>query len=127
LYYCIVYSAIQPLKAASVLNKISSVQFRSIAVSINQPHPVTGTHMPYGTGLAQCYLPPGRGDIPALTLDEAGTRFSDPSKLQNMVRSRIAHLRNQRGKNSKRCQKFIWCIVKSGHSPNNILKYADFV
>jgi len=28
LYYCIVYSAIQPLKAASVLNKISSVQGR---------------------------------------------------------------------------------------------------
>ena len=27
MYYCIVYSAIQPLKAASVLNKISSVQF----------------------------------------------------------------------------------------------------
>jgi len=30
LYYCIVYLAIQPLKAASVLNKISSVQFKSV-------------------------------------------------------------------------------------------------
>ena len=26
----------------------------------------------------RCYLPPGRGDIPALTAAEAGTRFSDP-------------------------------------------------
>jgi len=33
LYYCIVYSAIQPLKAASVLNKISSVQFIAAWVS----------------------------------------------------------------------------------------------
>ena len=27
---------------------------------------------------SQCYLPPGRGDIPALTQAEAGTRLSDP-------------------------------------------------
>ena len=27
-------------------------------------HTATGTHMPYG--ITQCYLPPGRGDIPAL-------------------------------------------------------------
>ena len=32
--------------------------------------------MPYG--ITQCYLPPGRGDIPAFTPAEAGTRFSDP-------------------------------------------------
>jgi len=25
----------------------------------------TGTHMPYG--ITQCYLPPGKGDIPAFT------------------------------------------------------------
>ena len=25
----------------------------------------TGTHVPYG--ITQCYLPPGRGDIPAFT------------------------------------------------------------
>jgi len=31
--------------------------------------------MPYG--ITQCYLPPGRGDIPALTTAEAGSRFSD--------------------------------------------------
>jgi len=29
--------------------------------------------MPYG--ITQCYLPPGRGDIPALTPSEAGTRL----------------------------------------------------
>jgi len=28
--------------------------------------------------ITQCYLPPGRGDIPTLTLAEAGTRLSDP-------------------------------------------------
>ena len=29
-------------------------------------------------GITQCYLPPGRGDIPAVTAAEAGTQFSDP-------------------------------------------------
>ena len=29
-------------------------------------------------GITQCYLPPGRGDIPALNPAEAGTRLSDP-------------------------------------------------
>jgi len=36
--------------------------------------------VPYG--ITQCYLPPGRGDIPAFTLAEAGTRFSDPGGMQ---------------------------------------------
>jgi len=40
----------------------------------------TGTHMPYG--ITQCYLPPGRADIPALTPPEAGTRSSDPGGIQ---------------------------------------------
>jgi len=35
-------------------------------------HTATGTHMPHG--ITQCYLPPGRGDISALTPAEAGTR-----------------------------------------------------
>ena len=39
-------------------------------------HTATGTHIPHG--ITQCYLPPGRGDIPALTPAEAGTRLSDP-------------------------------------------------
>ena len=39
--------------------------------------------MPYG--ITQCYLPPGRGDIPALTPAKAGTRFSDPGGMQGWV------------------------------------------
>jgi len=39
--------------------------------------------MPYG--ITQCYLPPGRGDIPALTPAEAGTRFSDREGMQGRV------------------------------------------
>jgi len=42
-----------------------------------------GTHMPHG--ITQCYLPPGRGDIPALTPAEAGTRLSDPGGMQGSV------------------------------------------
>ena len=34
------------------------------------------------TRITQCYLPPGRGDIPALTPAEAGTRLSDPGGMQ---------------------------------------------
>ena len=30
----------------------------------------TGTHVPYG--ITQCYLPPGRGDIPAFTPTNEG-------------------------------------------------------
>jgi len=36
-------------------------------------------------GITQCYLPPGRGDIPALTPAEAGTRLSDPGGMQGLV------------------------------------------
>ena len=32
--------------------------------------------------LTQCYLPPGRGDIPAFTPAEAGTQFSDSEGMQ---------------------------------------------
>jgi len=34
---------------------------------------------------SQCYLPPGRGDIPAFTPAEAGTRFRDPGGMQGWV------------------------------------------
>ena len=40
----------------------------------------TGTHMPYW--IAQYYLPPGRGNIPALTPAKAGTRLSNPGGMQ---------------------------------------------
>jgi len=39
--------------------------------------------MPYR--ITHCYLPPGRGDIPALTPAETGTRFSDPGGMQGRV------------------------------------------
>jgi len=34
---------------------------------------------------SQCYLPPGRVDIPAFTPAEAGTRFSDRGGMQGRV------------------------------------------
>ena len=46
-------------------------------------HTATGTHMPHG--ITQCYLPPDRGDIPALTPAEAGTRFIDPGGMKGWV------------------------------------------
>ena len=36
-------------------------------------------------GIAQCYLPPDKGDIPAFTPAEAGTQFSDPGGMQGWV------------------------------------------
>ena len=51
-----------------------------IAVSNHSAGTATGTHMPYG--ITQCYLPPDRGDISALTPAEAGTRLSDPGGMQ---------------------------------------------
>jgi len=39
--------------------------------------------MPYR--ITQCYLPPDRGDIPAFTPAEAGTRLSDPGGMQDWV------------------------------------------
>jgi len=39
--------------------------------------------MPYE--ITQCHLPPGRGDFPAFTPAEAGTRFSDPGEMQGCV------------------------------------------
>jgi len=47
-----------------------------IAVCNRNYHTATGNDMPYE--ITQCYLPPGRGDFPAFTPAEAGTRFSDP-------------------------------------------------
>ena len=52
------------------------VKYTDIAIRSLTCHTATGTHMPYG--IIQCYLPPDRGDIPAFTPAEAGTRLSDP-------------------------------------------------
>ena len=43
-------------------------------------HIDTGPQMPHR--ITQCYLPPGRTDIHALTPAEAGTRLSDPGEMQ---------------------------------------------
>ena len=52
-------------------------------LQVKPPITATGTHIPYG--ITQCYLPPARGDIPAFTPAEAGTRFSDPGGMQGWV------------------------------------------
>ena len=46
-------------------------------------HTATGTHTPYT--ITQCYLPPGRGDIPSFTPAEASTWLSDPGGMQGWV------------------------------------------
>ena len=51
-----------------------------IAVRNRNYHTATGNHMSYG--ITQCYLPPSRGDFPAFTRAEAGTRFSNPGGMQ---------------------------------------------
>ena len=51
-----------------------------IAVRSLTCHTATRTRIPYG--ITQCYLSPDRGDIPALTPAEAGTRLSDPGGMQ---------------------------------------------
>ena len=65
-----------PLQDATKVVFLSKqVSKRSVAVC-NQPHRYGNSHA------IQCYLPPGRGDIPALTPAEAGTRLSDPGGMQ---------------------------------------------
>ena len=54
------------------------VQYTDIAVRSLTCHTATGTHTP--RGFTQCYLPPGRGDIPAFIPAEASTRLSDPRR-----------------------------------------------
>jgi len=55
---------------------------KCIAVCVNT-YTTMGNHLPYG--ITQCYLPHGRGDFPAFTPAEAGTRFSDPEGMQAWV------------------------------------------
>ena len=55
------------------------VKYSNLAVC----HTATGTHMPYG--ITQCYLPPGRGDIPAFTSAKADTQFNNPRWMQGWV------------------------------------------
>jgi len=59
------------------------VKYTDAAVHSLTCHTATGTHMPYR--ITQCYVPPDRGDIPAVTPAEAGTRLSDPGGMQGCV------------------------------------------
>jgi len=61
----------------------SKVKYTDIAVRSLTCHTTTATHMPYT--ITQCYLPTGRGDIPAFTPAEAGTRLSEPGGMQGWV------------------------------------------
>ena len=54
-----------------------------IAVRSLTCHSAKGTRMP--CRITQCYLPPDRGDIPAFTPAEVGTRLSDPGLMQSWV------------------------------------------
>ena len=60
--------------------RVVVVKYTDIAVRGLTCHTATGTRMPYG--ITQCYLPPDRADIPALTPAEAGTRLSDLKGMQ---------------------------------------------
>jgi len=57
-----------------------NVKYADIAVRSLTCHTATVTDMPYR--ITQCYLPPDRGDIPAFTPAEAGTRLSNPRGRQ---------------------------------------------
>ena len=76
----------------------------------------TGTHVPYG--ITQCYLPPGRGDIPALPQPiKASTRFSDPRGMQGWV-DLVGLVTFQGGIPARRwspitgvsCNFSVWCV-----------------
>ena len=59
------------------------VAYTDTAVRSLTCHTAKGAHVPYR--ITQCYLPPDRGDIPAFTSAEAGTRLSDPEGMQGWV------------------------------------------
>ena len=63
--------------------QVSKVKYTDIAVRSLTCLAATGTHMLYR--ITECYLPPDRGDIPAFTPAEAGTRLSDPGGIQGWV------------------------------------------
>ena len=61
----------------------SPVFWPTLYIAVQVATPLLETHMPHG--ITQCYMPPGRGDIPALTPAEAGTRLSDSGGMQGWV------------------------------------------
>ena len=71
---CCPANSVKALKAAKLCEAKHCKQ--TIAVC-NQPRRYKNSR-----AMWECYLPPGRGDISALTLTEASTRFSDPGWMQ---------------------------------------------
>ena len=69
------------LNSTYLLTKV--VKYTDIAVRRLICHTATGTHVPHR--ITECYLPPDRGDIPAFTAAETGTRLSDPRGTQGWV------------------------------------------
>ena len=75
------YAVYLMLDIAMRRNRVKvKVKYRSTDAAVVHCNTATGTHVPQGMG-SQCYLPPGRGDIPAFTQAKAGTRFSDPGRM----------------------------------------------
>ena len=68
---CIYETCVVPPAGRKVKEKYTDIADRSLTC-----HTATGPHMPHR--ITQCYLPPGRGDIPAFIPAETGTRLSDP-------------------------------------------------
>jgi len=87
LSHCIAVAAAR-WPASGLLRAVSDGSYPAGAIgkvyvyssSLSTSHTATGTHMPYG--IAQCYLPPGRGDLPAFTPANAGARLSYPGAMQ---------------------------------------------
>ena len=77
--FCNLISVYLHLTAVEVRIK-SKVKYTGMAVrNINIATPLRKLTCHMGS---QCYLPSGRGDIPAFSPAEAGTRSSDPGGMQ---------------------------------------------
>ena len=63
-------------ESSTLTTRLPSHPYTDIAVRNLTCYTATGTHVPYK--ITQCYLPPGRGDIPALNPPEACTRLMTP-------------------------------------------------
>ena len=73
-------SPIDPRDAHSRAHRAvkTKLKYTDVAVRSLTCHSATGTHIGLPYSITQCYLPPDRGDIPALTPAEGGTRLNDP-------------------------------------------------
>ena len=76
---CLVFSSSR--RMLDIIQKVMQNRVSEQSIAVSELHlTATGNHITYG--ITQCYLPPGRGDNPAFTPAEAGTRFSDPGGMQ---------------------------------------------